>query len=184
MDSRHEYAYRRICAPEEHAEIYRRLRDEDLLWPLFSEIEPDEWSEELYVRMLGPNSMCETWAGYVDGAMAGIAYLWPFDFSHRTRIAEIGLTAFRDYFGQAARLARGCLVEICEAHNRQDRLVASIVGRVPAPNRHILAMLEQLGFSRLCRLPGMFWFTRLQRHVDGWLVQATPESIKATWEVE
>lgn len=176
-----EYSYRRIYDPEEHAQIYRRLRDEDLLWALFSEIEPDEWSEDLYIKMHNSSQARETWAGYIDGQMAGIAYLWPFQGAWRTRCAELGLTAFRPFFKSAARLARGALLEIMHHH---DYAIRSFIGRVPCPNRHILNMLDSLGFQRKFKIPELFWYTRSQKHVDGWIVFADCQDIKATWEVE
>lgn len=176
-----EYTYRRIYDPFEHAAVYRRLKDEGLLWCLFSEIEPDEWSEELYIKMHNSAGIRETWGGYIDGELAGLAYVMPFCSSPRTRCAEIGLTAFRPHFKHAARLARGGLLTILNHHGET---IKSLVGRVPAPNRHILNMLDTLGFQRMFKIPELFWYTRLQKHVDGWIVFADCKDIKATWEVE
>lgn len=176
-----EYTYRRIYDPLEHAAIYRRLKEEDLLWCLFSEIEPAEWNEDLYIKLHNSSGVRETWGGYIDGALAGLAYVSPFCGSLRTRCAEIGLTAFRPYFRQAARLARGGLMEIIKHHGET---IQSFIGRVPEPNRHILAMLGALGFTKQCKIPQLFWFTKKHKHVDGFLVMAKPQDIKATWEVE
>ena len=171
------YTYRLIQDPAEHAEIYRRLKEEDLLWCLFSEIEPDEWSEDLYIKLHNSASVRDTWGGYIDGRLAGLAYVWPFRGSYRTRCAEIGLTAFRDYFKEAAPLCRRGLLHAIDHYNSTDRVLASLVGCVPAPNRHIVSMLGQIGFVKQCRIPKLFWFTKIQKHVDGWFVSATPESI-------
>ena len=176
-----EYTYKRLYDPADYAAIYRRLRDEDLLWALYSEVEPGEWSEEAYVQMHGAGTSRETWGGYVDGELAGVACIWPFAGSRRTRCAEISLTAFRGHFNQAARLARGCLMQMLDTH--RDRL-ASFIGRVPAPNRHILNMLSSLGFQRKFKIPELFWYTKNQKYVDGWIVFASPQDVKATWEVE
>ena len=176
-----EYTYRIIYDPVEHAAIYRKLKEENLLWALFSEIDEWQWSEDLYIKMHNSSNVRETWAGYIDGELAGLAYIWPFQGSWRTRCAEIGLTAFRPYFKQAARLARQGLLEILRHHGFT---ISSLIGRVPAPNRHILNMLGELGFQRKLKLPKLFWYTRQQRHVDGWIVFAQPQDIKATWEVE
>lgn len=179
-----QYSYKIIVDPAEHATIYRRLREEDLLWCLFSEIEQNEWSEELYIKMHNSSTLRETWAGYIDGQLAGIAYLWPFQLSWRTRCAEIGLTAFRPFFRHAARLCREGLLRILEHHKVDgEHTITSFVGRVPAPNRHILNMLGKLGFTKQCKIPDLFWFTKQQKHVDGWLVMAKPMDVKATWEV-
>lgn len=176
-----EYSYKIVQDPFEHAEIYRRLKEEDLLWCLYSEIEPEDWSEDLYIKMHNSSTMRETWAGYIDGELAGVAYIQPFCGSLRSCCAEIGLTGFRKFFKQAARLARGALLTICERHGDNIR---SIVGRVPAPNHHILRMLGMLGFQIQCKIPGLFWFTRKRQIVDGFFVMAQPQDIKATWEVE
>jgi hypothetical protein len=176
-----EYSYKRLYDPADFAAIYRRLRDEDLLWALYSEVEPEEWSEDLYIKMHNSSTMRETWGGFIDGELAGVACIWPFDGSYRTRCAEISVTAFRKYFDQAARLARGCLLEMLNTH--KDKL-CSFIGRVPVPNRHVLNMLGSLGFERKLRIPKLFWYTKAQKHVDGWIVFAEPSDIKATWEVE
>ena len=176
-----EYTYRTVIDPLEHAKLYHKLKEQDLLWVLFPEVEEGCWTEDLYIKLNNSSTNRETWLGYVDGELAGIAYLWPFCDSYRTCCAEIGLCAFRPHFERAARLARGCLIEMLRKHNGN---LQSFVGRVPVVNRHILSMLGDLGFHKVLRIPKLCWFTRLQKHVDGWLVFAEPCDIKATWEVE
>lgn len=176
-----EYTYRTIIDPVEHAKVYHRLKEEDLLWVLYPEVKPECWCEDLYIKMNNNSTNRQTWLGYVDGELAGIAYLWPFCDSFLTCCAEIGLCAFRAHFKDAARLARGCLLEMMRYHKGN---VQSFIGRVPVVNRHVLAMLGDLGFRKILRIPSLCWYTRLKKHVDGWLVFAEPSDIKATVEVE
>ena len=167
-----EMTYQVLIRRDQLAAIYRRLADEGLLWAVWSDIDGEQWSEDFFVSMLDRPEMLVL-GGYVDGALAGVMTLNP--LIQRTRTLEIGLTAFRDYFGQAEALCRGALLWACET---QD--VASFLGRVAAPNRHILRMLGRLGFRELGRVPGLGWYTRKQDFVEGVLVLATPASIRAT----
>ena len=161
--------YKQLIRPEQYAAVYRYLADEDLLWVLFWDVDPDQWSVDLFVRMLDREDRYVL-AGYIDGQFAGLMTLMP--TLPRSRCVEIGLTALRPYFRQAAPLCLGALKLACETLD-----VASFLGRVPAPNRHILHMLGAVGFREIGRVPGMCWYTRKQEFVPGVLVMATPSSI-------
>lgn len=177
-----EMTYRAIPPTDEHtlAYIYERLRSEDLLWTVYPEVDPEEWTlERFYSIHQAPLHML---AGYIDGEMAGVMLSWPFRESWKTRVLEIGLTAFRKHFAQAVPLCRGALLWACD--HLQPVQPTSFIGRVACPSHHILRLLDCLGFQKLGKVPGLCWYTRRQTHVDGWLVLATPESIKATVEVK
>lgn len=170
----------RVIAPEDSQTleyVYERLRAEDLLWTVYPEVDPEEWSLERFLRI--HTAPMHVLAGYVDGEMAGVMLSWPFRESWRTRVLEIGLTAFRRHFAQAVPLCRGALLWACD-HLQPT----AVIGRVACPSHHILRLLDSLGFQKLGKIPGLCWFSRKQTHVDGWLVMATPESIKATVEVQ
>lgn len=160
--------YRQLVRPEQYAEVYQRLADEDLLWAIWWDVDPDQWSVELFVHMMDRADRYVL-AGYIDGQFAGLMTLLGLP---RSRCAEIGLTALRPYFRQAAPLCLGALKLACETLD-----VASFLGRVPEPNRHILRMLGAVGFHEIGRVPGMCWYTRKQAFVPGVLVMATPSSI-------
>ena len=169
----------RVIAPEDKqtlAYIYERLRTEDLLWTVYPEVDPEEWSLERFYSI--HQAPLHVLAGYVDGEMAGVMLSWPFRESWKNRVLEIGLTAFRKHFAQAVPLCRGALIWACD-HLQPT----AIIGRVACPSHHILRLLDAVGFSKLGKVPGLCWYTRKQTHVDGWLVMATPESIHATVEV-
>ena len=163
-----EMTYKQLIRPEQYAAVYRHLADEDLLWALFWDVDPDQWSVDFFVRMMDRDDRYVL-AGYIDGEFAGLMTLLGLP---RSRCAEIGLTALRPYFRQAVPLCLGALRLAC------DKLdVASFYGVVPAPNRHILRMLGAVGFHEMGRVPGMCWYTRKQAFVPGVLVMATPSSI-------
>lgn len=155
--------------------IYERLKAEDLLWTVYPEVDPQEWTLARFLSI--HTAPLHVLAGYIDGEMAGVMLTWPFRESLRSRVAEIGLSAFRRHFAQAVPLCKGALLWAVE-----NLHPTAIIGRVACPSRHILALLSQVGFSKLGKIPGLCWYTRQQKHVDGWLVMATPESIKATTE--
>lgn len=161
--------YSLLLHAAQYREIYARMRAERLLWAAWPDVAAGEWTPEDFCRRLGRKDMYVL-GGYIDGELAGVLLLWP--VAQRTLCAEVGLTAFRRYFGQARELCRGALLHAC----RQLDLSA-IIGRVAAPNRHILRMLGGLGFAELGRVPGMIWYAALQKFVDGVLVMATPSSI-------
>ena len=163
--------YRILVDEDDYRSLYARLRAENLLWAFWPDVDPGDWSCDRMARMLSrPDELVV--AGYADGTLAGLMLVWP--FSARSNCAEVGLTAFRGFFPVAAGLCRGALLFACDELNP-----ASFVGRVPAPSRHILRMLGQVGFCEIARIPGLCWYTRKQRFVDGVLAMATPDSIRA-----
>ena len=172
-------SYRVIPPKDEQtlAYIYERLRAEDLLWTVYPEVDPEEWTLERFYSV--HKAPLHVLAGYIDGEMAGVMLSWPFRESWGTRVMEIGLTAFRKFFAQAVPLCRGALLWACDSLQP-----TAVIGRVACPSHHILRLLDSVGFSKLGRVPGLCWFTRKQQVVDGWLVMATPESIRATKEVQ
>ena len=163
-------SYKVLLYEEQYAQIYRRMNEEGLLWAAYPEIDAEEWSEEGYIRMMARDDVL-CLAGYIDNEIGGVMTLYP--AVSKTRTAVIGLTAFRDYFRQAVPLCMGALLWACAT---QD--IESILGRVAAPNRHILRLLNSLGFEEKLRVPGMTWYTKKQKFVDGVIVMATPDTIR------
>lgn len=159
----------RVLTDDELDDAYARLAEQGLLWALFPEMETlslNQWRE----IMAGPALIL---GGFVDGHLAGLLSVRP--FMGRTQCAEAGVTALRPWFARAADLSRGAFLW---AFERLD--CVSLVGRVAAPNRHILRMAPLVGFQELGRIPGMCWYARKRKFVDGVLLLATPESVKAS----
>ena len=167
-----EMAYTVLLHKSQYHALYDRLREENLLWAVWPDVDAGDWTPDVFINLLSrPDTL--VLGGAIDGAPAGVMTLRP--VTARSLTAEIGLTAFRHYFARAEDLCRGALLWACEHLD-----VASFLGRVAIPNRHILRMLSCLGFRELGRVPGMCWYTRKQKCVDGALVLATPDSIRAT----
>lgn len=169
-----EMTYKVLLHEADYRAIYTVMLEDDTLWAAWPDIDRDEWSPEVLVRFMSRPDVLVL-GGDVDGVPAGFMTLHP--VTPRTMTAEIGVAAFRPFFGQAAALCRGALLWACE-----NLELTSFLGKVAAPNRHVLAMLGQVGFRELGRVPGLFWYSRKQRFVDGVLVMATPESIQKTME--
>lgn len=166
--------FRVITKEQDFLAIFNALKRDDLLWTVYPDVDAEDWSFDLFLSFCGPGTVTWTLAGYVDGELAGVLWLWPFRGALAGRCGEIGVTAFRPHFKDAERLCRGALLQACKELD-----IASIIGRIPVQAKHILRMHERLGFSRLGRIPGLLWHARLRRPVDGYLVLATPESIRA-----
>lgn len=164
-----EMTYSLLLHEAQYREIYARMRTERLLWAAWPDIAAREWTPEDFCRRLGRPDIYVL-GGYIDRELAGVLLLWP--VAQRTLCAEIGLTAFRRFFPQARDLCAGALRHAC-----RELGITAILGRVAAPNRHILRMLGGLGFTELGRVPGMIWYAARQKFVDGVLVMATPASI-------
>lgn len=163
--------YKVILNAEELTAMYRRLKEERLLWAIWSDVDEDEWTESQFVRFMTRQDTLVL-GGYIDGELAGVMTLRPAEPKSQTGF--IGLTAFRKFFKQAVPLCMGGLLWACDT---QD--MVSVLGRVAAPNRHILRLLASLGFKEIGRVPGLTWYTRKQAFVDGVLVLATVDSIRA-----
>lgn len=169
-----EMTYSLLIHERQYRAIYARMHAERLLWAAWPDVAAAEWTAEEFCRRLGREEMYVL-GGCIDGEPAGVLLLWP--VSGRTLCAEVGLTAYRRFFPQARELARGALLHACV-----ELSLSAILGRVAAPNRHILRMLGGLGFAELGRVPGMIWYAARERFVDGVLVMATPDSIRNSRE--
>jgi len=165
-------SYKVLVKTEDFRAVFNALKSDNLLWTVYPETEPEDWSFDLFLGYCGTGTTTWTLAGYVDGELAGVLWLWPFRGALCGRCAEIGVTAFRRHFKDAERLALGALEKAC-----RELDVASFIGRVPVHARHVLRMHERVGFSILGRVPGMLWYTRKQAPCDGYLMMATPETI-------
>lgn len=161
----------RVLTGDELDDAYARLAEQDLMWALFPEMESIslcQWRE----IMAGPVLIL---GGFIGGRSAGYLSVRP--FMGRTLCGEVGVTALRPWFSRAARLSRGAFLW---AFRHLD--CVSLVGRVAAPNRHILRMAPEVGFRELGRIPGMCWHARKRKFVDGVLLLATPESVRESME--
>lgn len=160
----------RVVRNSELPMLYAAMEAENILWAMWPE-HGMTCTEEEFCAAMGREDVLVL-LGRVDGDAAGVLTLTPF-CSDRTRCGEVGLCGRRKYFSMAAMLCRSALLWCYD--NLELR---SMVGRVPCPNRHILRMLEAVGFSRAAKLEGLVWYERQQKFVDGWLVTATRESIE------
>lgn len=150
--------------------IYAVLKAENTLWAIWPE-HGDECTEEEFCTAMGAPDVLVL-AGNIDGDPAGVLTLRPF-CSDLTQCGEVGLMALRKYFSLAAPLCRSALLW---CFDNMD--LRSMVGRVAVPNRHVLAMLGQVGFSKAAKIPGLMWYGRKKDFVDGWLVTATRETVE------
>lgn len=159
----------RLLNEYEVCDLYACLKAEDILWALFPDV-PD-MSEDQFLADMQRDDVYAL-GGFIDGYLAGCLTVRPFDGAN-TQCAEVGVTALRRYFPVAAPLCRGALIKASD-----DLRPASFIGRVAAPNIHVLRMLSRVGFKKLCRIPGLVYYDRKNQHVDGYLVLATPESVR------
>lgn len=167
------YSYA-VMQPEDLPMLYAVFKAERTLWALWPE-HGDSCTEEDFCTAMGAADVLVL-AGHIDGDLAGVLTLRPF-CSDRTRCGEVGLIALRKYFSAAAPLCRSALLWC------YDNLeLSSMAGRVASPNRHVLAMLEQVGFRRAVLLPGLMWYECKQQFVSGWLVTATRASVERSMQ--
>lgn len=172
MKMRLEAEYRVLIHAHEFRALYDRFRADGSLWAFWPDVAQDEWTQESFCRFLARDGMYVL-GGYIASQLAGVMLLWP--VALRTQCAEIALSAFRPFYSLATPLCQGALLKVLDELD-----IASIIGRVAAPNRHCLNLMKGLGFRELGRVPGLYWYARLGKFVSGALVMATPESIKKT----
>ncbi|MCH5278073.1 MAG: hypothetical protein J1E80_09640 [Desulfovibrionaceae bacterium] len=175
----------RVLTSDELDDAYARLAEQGLLWALFPELESvslEQWREMMggYPARTAGTALPESGpvlllGGFAGNALAGLLSVRP--FMGRTQCGEAGVTALRPWFPWAARLSREGFLWAFEHLD-----CVSLVGRVAAPNRHILRMAESVGFRELGRIPGMCWHARKRKFVDGVLLLATPETVRESME--
>lgn len=163
-----EFLYKVLAHEWQLARVYERMRTEDLLWAAWPDEE--EMDERYFIQRLGRDDTLVI-GGYVDGELAGIMTLTA--VAKNTLCAEIGLTAFRQYFGIAHGLCHGALLWAFELTGAK-----SFIGRIAAAHRHILRMFAALGFYELGRVPGMIWHARRHKFMDAVIVVARPDTIR------
>ena len=164
------YSYKILVEEQELTEIFWRMSDENLLWAFFPEFEPEELSEAAALAILGRQEALVL-GGYVDGALAGILTLSP--LRYRSRAGEVGVLAFRKYFGDALPLCVGALEWVF-----RTQAVDALVGYIPVASRQSLRLYTLLGFERLGRIPGMYWYTRKQKFLGAEVVVLTRETVE------
>lgn len=140
-----EMTYKVLLHEADYRAIYENMRQDGTLWTAWPDIDPDEWTPEIVVRLMSRPDVLVL-GGAVDGVPAGFMTLQA--VSRRSMTAEIGVAAFRPFFRQAAALCRGALLWACD-----NLELSSFLGKVAAPNRHVLAMLGRWGSGSLggCR---------------------------------
>lgn len=161
--------YKVLIDEQEFSALFDRLQAENLFWCLT----PDRmhWGKDAWLKTYMADGVMVL-AGYIDGELAGFMTVFPYRFHAATLCAEIGLCSFRDYVRQAVPL---CLGALTWAFGHLD--VKTLVGHVPDCNHHVMRMLEAVGFRKQCLLPGLIWYDRKARFVDGWFVTADRLSV-------
>ena len=159
------HEYRVLIDSEEFAGLYRRMKEERLLWAMFPECDEGIWDERMAVAYFERPEVL-TLGGYADGELAGFMTLVPTRLVGRC--CEVGLLAFRDFFHEAIPLCRGALKWALENQN-----IDSLVGYIPKPSRHSMRLIERVGFRALGEIPGFTWYTKLQKFVPSIVVVAT-----------
>lgn len=168
------YSYRFLDGADELGRLYDALHADGVLGALYRDVAP--LTREMFVRMLSAEGMGVI-GGFADGALAGVMTVQAFR-GRLTRCAEIGVAARRAFFACAEPLTRGAFLWAFATLDCD-----SMVGIIPAGNRHALRMAPRVGFHALCRAPGMCWYAEKQRFEDGVIVFATPQTVKQACEV-
>jgi RimJ/RimL family protein N-acetyltransferase len=165
------YEYRVLTERAEFEELHRKITDDDLFWCLMPDLA--QCDAEEFCRIYMSDGILVLVGVLESGEWGGFMSVWPYR-RYDTQVAEIGLCAFREHFPIAAPLCLGALRWALENLD-----VKTLVGHVPDPNRHVLRMLECVGFSKKCHLDGLMWYGRLNKFVGGWIVSADEQSIKS-----
>lgn len=164
-----EMTYKVLTDHQEFSDLFDKVQAENLFWCLTPE--RAHWEKDDWMRAYMADGVLVL-AGYLDGELAGFMTVFPYRFHKATLCAEIGLCSFRAYVKRAVPL---CLGALRWAFDNLD--VKTLVGHVPDCNHHVMRMLESVGFHRQCLLPGMIWYDRKARFVDGWFVKADRLSV-------
>lgn len=159
-----------VLGRDDFKAMYPRMVRDGLLWTLWPQFPDEWWSEEKFTALLSDEKSLVIGAG-VDGELGGFLHLWPYEGSSYTRVGEVGVCAFREYFGLADVMCRAAMQKVFAEYE-----CSCLIGHVPVQNRHALRMLERVGFRKVCRVPGMGYFARKDTFADGWLVLAEPEN--------
>lgn len=167
-------SFRLLADKASLGQLHEKMSSQGLFWAAWPEME--DTSRGAFLSYMERPGMY-TLGGYIKEDLAGCLTVQP--FGEKTLVAEIGVTAFRPYFGIARPLFLHALRHVLDT---LDPAPSAFVGRVARVNRHILAMLEQCGFHEMGRLPGLIWHARRGVFMEGALVVAYPEKILALLE--
>ena len=157
--------YRHALSRYEVDEPFFKMQEQGLLSSAMSCVDDptlERWRE---ITAKGVLLLCENEAG----DLLGCGHFTPF----RGNVWEFDFTAYREAFHIAPRMAQGGFLWIFEHCG-----ASAIVGFCAEPNRQAWHLARACGFIIMGTIPGLCWFSRRKKFVNGVMVMATPQSVE------
>lgn len=165
-----EYRFSLLTAYPDVLRVGQRLLEENSMWALEPSVE--NITAELWADAVSAPDTAVI-EGYINGEAAGVELIRPF-----CPISQCGFYAgvgYRKFFKQGVALARKGMLFFFAHYDCK-----SLIAQVPVTNRHIFRIARELGFIPLSeeRIPGLMWYGKKKKFVDGRLFLVTEHSLK------
>jgi len=150
--------YKLHMSDDDIRESWRRMVDEHIAWAYAYHTPADEVDIEAMVEYYNTEIVLP-FGLYVDGKLAGFTEALPYTI--QSRAIEVNPCLWREYFQLGKDLFIGGSLFILEQLDG-----SCCVGKTPVVNRHMINLLDSIGYQRIGYIPEACWFARKQKFVD------------------
>jgi len=161
--------YKLHMSDDDIRESWRRMVDEHIAWAYAYHTPADEVDIEAMVEYYNTEIVLP-FGFYVDGKLAGFTEALPYTI--QSRAIEVNPCLWREYFQYGKDLFIGGSLFILEQLDG-----ACCVGKTPVVNRHMINLLDSIGYQRIGYIPEACWYVRKNKFVDCVVSVATRQSL-------
>lgn len=161
--------YKLHMSDDDIRESWRRMVDEHIAWAYAYHTPADEVDIEAMVEYYNTEIVLP-FGFYVDGNLAGFCEALPCTI--QSRAIEVNPCLWREYFQLGKDLFIGGSLFILEQLDG-----SCCVGKTPVVNRHMINLLDSIGYQRIGYIPEACWYVRKNKFVDCVVSVATRQSL-------
>jgi len=161
--------YKLVLSQDEILYSWHRIKEQNMAWAYAYMRAQDDLTDEEVLRIYD-NRLLLPFGFYVDNQLAGFAEVSGYNL--QSRAIKVSPCLWREYFHLGKELFIGgslfCL----------DNLDgACCVGKTPVVNRHMINLLDSIGYQRIGYILEACWYERKQKFVDCVVSVATRQSL-------
>lgn len=171
-----DFTYALHMPDDDIRESWRHIVNERMAWAYAYHTPADEVDIEAMVEYYNTEIVLP-FGLYVDGKLAGFSEALPCNI--QSRAIEVNPCLWREYFQYGKDLFIGGSLFILQQLDG-----SCCVGKTPVVNRHMINLLDSIGFTRIGYIPEACWYNRKNKFVDCVISVATRQSLlraKSSW---
>lgn len=169
MTKDHRFTYKLSISDYDIRQSWQRMLDEYLAWAYAYHTSSDEVDIDEIVKYYNTEIVLP-FGFYVDGKLAGFSEVLPYNI--QSRAIEVNPCLWREYFRYGKDLFIGGSLFVLEQLNG-----SCCVGKTPVVNRHMINLLDSIGYQRIGCIPEACWYNRRNKFVNCVISVATRQSL-------